>query len=448
MMLVESIQLKKSKELSELCHQCKDLYNLGNFYVRQDYFHYSYIDCCGYLSFYDLDSKFMLKPTEAYKKLSSQVAQNVLKMLINNWKAYYSAKKDWKKNPIKYQRKPNPPKYLRKNGEFIACFNHQHTKIKNGKIYFPKKTKLEPIEVVTTQDISQQIRIVPKNDVYILEMIYSSNKHEVQFDYNRMIAIDLGINNLACVVNNIRLQPFAINGKPLKSTNHYFNKEVALLQSKTSNVMRDKCKKNYTGKIYKKDGKETQNFIDYVNRMAKNDLQHTSKMKKLRRIRHNRIKDYMHKASRYIINFCIENNIGNIIIGKNLLWKNKVNLGKRINQNFVQIPFNMLIDKIQYKADLIGINVKIITEEYTSKCSFLDNELIKKHNKYKGKRISRGLFKSSNGTIINADVNAGYNIMKKAFRKAINADGIKGAQLHPLLINLNSKTRLISINTS
>ena len=405
--LVESIQLKKTKKLSELCHQCKNLYNLGNYYINNNY------DILEeYLDWYD--TKWILKKSETFKKIPSQVAQNVLKMLHLNWKSFFNALKDWKKNPKKYQRKPNPPKYFRKDGEFIACFNHQHTKIKNGYLYFPKKTKLEPIEVVTTQNIFQQAQIVPKNDIYNLQMIYNSNTYDIGLNSNRMIAIDIGVNNLACVVNNIRLQPFMINGKPLKSINHYYNKQKSYYTS-----IKDKQKQFGT----------------------------TNRLQKLERIRYNKIKDYIHKTSRYIINFCIENNIGTIVIGKNPLWKKKINLGKRTNQNFVQIPFNMLFEKIQYKADLIGIKVKIITEEYTSKCSFLDNETIKKHNKYKGKRISRGLFKTFDGRLINADVNAAYNIMKKAFPKTIDVDGIKGAQSHPLLINLNTKSKLIGIKT-
>ena len=407
-MLTETIQLRKGKKLSYLCHQRKNLYNLGNYYINQNY---EIME--EYLNWYD--TKWMLKTSEPFKAIPSQVAQNVLKNLHLAWKSTFQARKDWKKDPEKYRRFPQFPKYLEKNGEYFACFNHQHIKIKNGKLHFPKKTKLEPIEVETNQEDLQQVRIIPKNDVYNLELVYNHiETYNLNLDKNRMISIDIGVNNLACVVNNIGLQPFMINGKPLKSMNHQYNKQKTQYQSISKKV---------------------------------NDRYTTKRLQKLERIRYNKIKDYMHKATRYIIDYCIENDIGTIVIGKNDGWKQKVNIGKKNNQNFVQIPFQMFIDKIQYKADLIGVKIKIITEEYTSKCSFLDNELIKKHNKYEGKRISRGLFKSSNGRLINADVNASYNIMKKAFPNAINADGIKGAQLHPLLINLNSKSRSISIKT-
>jgi len=383
MKLVESIQLQKNKELSTLCHLCKSLYNIGNYYVINNYDIFE-----EYLNWYD--TKWILKKNEVYRKLPSQVAQNVLKYLHLSWKSFFNSIRDWKKYPNKYKRMPKPPRYLKKDGEFIACFNHQDIPQKkqllNNRqkrmLHFPKKTNLQHIEIETSYDELQQVRIVPKNDIYNLEIVYNHiENQDFKLDKNRMISIDIGVNNLACIVNNIGLQPISINGKPLKSINHYYNKTVAKYQS-----------------LSKKD----------------NDKYDTKRIQKLRRIRNNKIRDYLHKVSRYIINYCIENNIGMIIIGKNDGWKQKVNIGKKNNQNFVQIPFNMLIEKLQYKADFIGIDIKLITEEYTSQtCCKCD--IIKKSN-----RKYRGLYVCSKcGTKINADVNAGYNIMKKAFRKLL-----------------------------
>jgi putative transposase len=190
-------------------------------------------------------------------------------------------------------------------------------------------------------------------------------------------------------------------------------------------------KKKYQGKIYKKNGKLTKGFIRYNNKRAKKRLQQTQYMKKLTRKRNNKVKDYMHKASRYIVNWCIEHKIGTIIIGKNDKWKQRVNLGKKTNQSFVQLPFNMLIEKIDYKAELAGIKVKTTTEEYTSqtcfKCGLVD----------KTNRKHRGLYVCPDCEIeINADVNAAYNIMKKVFPNSIAVEGIEGTQLYPTLINL------------
>lgn len=407
-LLVESIQLKKTKELSELCHQCKNLYNLGLYYINN---YYEIMEI--YLNWYD--TKWMLKESVPFKKLPAQVAQNVLKMLHKNCKSFFNNKQNKKKSF---------PKFLKKDGEFIACFNHQHipqkkqlSKNKQKRmLHFPKKTNLEPIEIETSFPELQQIRIIPKNDIYNLEIIYNHiSIQDLKLNKNRMIAIDIGVNNLACIVNNIGLQPISINGRPLKSINQFYNKKSAEYQS-----------------ISKKE----------------NEKWDTRRLQKLRRIRNLKVKDYIHKTTRIIIDYCIENNIGTMIIGKNKGWKQNIDLGKVNNQKFVQIPFDILISQLQYKADLIGIDVKIITEEYTSLCSFLDNEPIKKHEKYKGKRIKRGLFRVSDGRLINADVNGAYNIMKKAFPKDFNSDGIEGVQLHPLLINLNTKSKLVSIKSS
>jgi len=144
-----------------------------------------------------------------------------------------------------------------------------------------------------------------------------------------------------------------------------------------------------------------------------------------------------HRISKNIIEHCIQNNIGTIVIGYNNGWKQKINIGKRNNQNFVQIPLLKLVKQIEYKAQLKGISVLTVDEAFTSKCSFLDNEPIKKHDKYVGKRIKRGLFKTFNGTLINADINAGYNIMKKAFPNAISVDGIEAFGLMPQVIQQN-----------
>jgi putative transposase len=157
----------------------------------------------------------------------------------------------------------------------------------------------------------------------------------------------------------------------------------------------------------------------------------TKKLHKLDLTRYNKMEDKFHKLSKNLVRYWINNDIGTVVIGYNQQWKQKSNIGKKNNQNFVGIPFWSLIKKIMYKAYLVGIDVYLETEPYTSKCSFLDNETIEKHDTYLGKRISRGLFRASDGRIINADVNAAFNIMRKAFPRAISADGIEDLVLHP-----------------
>ena len=194
---------------------------------------------------------------------------------------------------------------------------------------------------------------------------------------DRYCSIDLGLNNLATIGSNV-IKPIIINGKPLKSINQFYNKRVSNLKSKL------------------KDGKKT-----------------SRRIKSLTDKRNNKIKDYLHKASTLLVNQLVSNDLNTLIIGNNKSWKQDINIGKRNNQNFVQIPHSTFIKMLEYKCKLRGINVLITEESYTSKCSFLDNEDIKKQKEYKGRRIKRGLFKSSKGILINADVNGSLNILKK-----------------------------------
>lgn len=203
-------------------------------------------------------------------------------------------------------------------------------------------------------------------------------------DNGNYLGIDIGLDNLAsCVSNNGSC--FIINGRPLKSINQYYNKRLAFLKSK-----------------------------------LKDNKQISKRIRLLTNKRNNKIKDYLHKASRILINHVVSNGINTIIIGHNKCWKQEINIGKRNNQNFVSIPFNMFISMISYKATLEGINVKIVEESYTSKCSFLDNERICKHESYKGRRAKRGLFKTSFGKIINADINGAFNIIRKSEKESFD----------------------------
>ncbi|MED3785598.1 transposase, partial [Geobacillus stearothermophilus] len=193
-----------------------------------------------------------------------------------------------------------------------------------------------------------------------------------------------------------------INGKGVKSINQYYNKQKAYFQS-----------------ILKK-----QNGLNWSKRLEKLTLK-----------RNNKIKDFMHKASRYVVDWCVKHNIDTIVIGKNDNWKQEVDLGKRLNQAFVQIPYDMFIEQLQYKCEEVGIKVVLTEESYTSGTSFLDGEAPIKENYDKNRRIKRGLFKSNKGILINADVNGAYNIMRKVFPKTF-ANGVEGVGLHPVKLNV------------
>lgn len=396
MRLTEIIQVKKSKELSKVCHIAKNLYNLANWYFRQDFFNLN-----NFLSYYDLD--FILNDKEVYKNLPSQTSQQILKLIDKNWKSYFKALREYKQDFKKFKKKPRIPGYKKKNGESIVIFTNQQCKIKEGYLYFPKKVNLEPIKTRIIEKLNQ-VRILPKGMCYIIEIVYEKEEQDLKLNKEHILSIDLGLNNLITAVNNNGCKPFIIKGGMIKSINQYYNKQLAYFRS-----------------IENKKG----NFTD------------TKRIKKLHLIRNNKIKTLFHRISKNIIGYCIQNDIGTITIGYNKGWKQNINIGKRNTQNFVQIPLLKLVKQIEYKSELIGIKVKEIGESYTSKCSFLDNEEIKHHDKYLGKRISRGLFRASNGVIINADVNGAYNIMKKAFPNSISVDGIEAFGLMPQILRQN-----------
>ena len=213
------------------------------------------------------------------------------------------------------------------------------------------------------------------------------------------MGIDIGVNNLAAAAGNQGERPFIINGKPLKAVNQYYNKEKA----------------HYQSILERMEGRKSSKRLDRLAR--KRDRQMT---------------DYMHKASRYLVTYCVKHNITKIVIGKNKGWKQEFNKGKQANQNFIQIPFARFIDMVSYKAKEHGITVVLTEESYTSGTSFLDNEEPVSQNYDKKRRFHRGLFQADDGTFINADINAAYQMMKKVI--PVTRDS--GCVLHPFVVSL------------
>ncbi|ADI74020.1 transposase, IS605 OrfB family [Methanohalobium evestigatum Z-7303] len=387
----ETIYLNYDKNLSWLCHISKNLYNQANFIVKQ-----SLNDDGDWVRYEELNKQ--LKGTENYSVLPTQTAQQTLKLMDKNWKSFFQSIKDWEKNPENYYSKPNPPKYKKKNGENILTFTNQQCKIKNGVLKLPKKTNLQ-VETRLTDDTKlNQVRIIPMGVGYKCEIVYEKDLETPDPNEENIASIDLGINNIVTMVNNIGEKPIVIKGGVAKSINQFYNKKSGKLKS-----------------IYDKLG-----------------IKNSKKLKKLYHKYKMKINDFFHKASKRIVDFCVKHNIGTLVIGYNEGWKQEVYMGKRNNQKFTQIPFHRLPEQLKYKAEDVGLKVIEQEESYTSKCSFLDGEPVERRTSYIGKRIKRGLFRSSNGTIINADVNGAYNIMKKAIP---DLDGIEGVALHPVSIS-------------
>ena len=256
----------------------------------------------------------------------------------------------------------------------------------------------------------REVRIIPKHAGYTCEIVFEKEIEDpIPLTSGRVLGIDLGVVNLATIANNFGENSIIVKGGVAKSVNQFYNKQKAKLQS-----------------TYEKHGIKTGKGVEVL----------THK-------RNSRIKDVLHKLSRAIINYALEMNVENIIIGSNPFWKQKTNMGKKNNQNFAQIPHSTLISMVEYKAGEVGISVERIEESYTSKCSFLDNEPMEHHEKYLGKRVKRGLFRSATGVLLNADVNAAYNMIRKAIPNAF-AEGIEGVVLHPVSVNPLYKEQFIS----
>ncbi len=404
----EQIQVKGSKELSTLCHLSKNLWNEGDYLCRQAYFHNKYnleepkekIP-----SYAELDK--LLKQSENYKLLPAQSAQQTLRVLDKSWKSFWESIKEYNKTPSKFKGQPKPPQFKPKDGEAILIFTNQQAHIRNHTLTFTKKLPLK-IKTRLSGKINQ-VRFIPKGTGYICEIIYEKqsekeiiSKRWYSKPNKNIIGIDYGVANIVTIANNIGLTPIVIkdDGIGIKSINQFYNKKKASLQS-----------------IYDKQG-----------------IKFGTKMSQLNSKRNAKIKDGMHKLSKFIVDYCIKNDIETISIGHNNNWKQEVNLGTKTNQKFVTIPFNTLTQMIEYKAQEQGIIVKTPKEDHTSKCSFLDLELIEHHEVYLGKRFSRGLFRSSNGTIIHSDVNGAYNIIRRSEPKAF-ANGVGGCGLHPISLN-------------
>ena len=391
----EQIWLNANKELSKLCHIAKNLYNEAIYIIRQEF-----IKTGKWITYSQL--YYLLKNSENFKQLPAATAQQILILVEKNWKAFFKAMKEYKKHPEKFKNKPALPGYKPKDGEFMLLFTNQQIKIKSNKVEFPKKIVLEVKTRLPDETVLGTSSIVPKGVGFMLNIVYKKAIKPLIETTKNILGIDIGLNNLVTTADNIGKMPIIIKGGIVKSINHFYNKRKAEIQS------------NYDLSGVKGRTKQLNKLL------VKRDF---------------KIKDFFHKASRKIITVCKMNSIDTIVIGHNNDWKQKIDIGKKNNQNFVSVPFNKLIEMLKYKAEEEGIKTIIVNEAHTSKCSFLDDETIKHHNRYLGKRICRGLFKTLSGKIINADVNGAYNIIKKAIPNAF-ANGIQGVGCHPVRLEV------------
>ena len=380
----DTIMIKKSDPLFQIIDNlsflAKNIYNSALYIERQ-----SIIKNGKVINYSNLNSLHKQLYPQDYTSLPIQTTQQILMLAARNCHSFSKATNEYFFNPSKFYSKPKLPKYKHKTtGRHIIPFTNQQVKYRDGYLYFPTKSNIPPIK--TRLDLSQehldlqQIRIVPCSNSYKIEIIYTKGIN-LPPKQNIISGLDLGLDNFATIsIYNYNTNPLIINGKGLKSYNKFFNKQLASLKSQA---------------------------------MKRNNLHTTKKIQSLHRNRLNYFKDFYHKASKHIVNYLVENKVGYIVIGKNKNWKQNSPLSKEVNQTFIQIGHSQFIDILTYKLLEQNISVYISEESYTSGTSYLDKEEPTKENYNKSRRIHRGLFRSNQGYLINADVNAAFQIIKK-----------------------------------
>ena len=380
MRLVYKFYIRHTDELDKLFRTSNNLYNQALYLFRQR------LDADGIWTWYNDMDKLMknvvnLEGECNYKLLPSVVSQQLLRVLDKNIKAYCKSIKDWKKRPEKYKGMPQMPNYRKRGCMMGITYTTTGTSIKNGIIKLSRGTKIHIPQWEKYCDVLkswQQVRLIPNNRDIKVEIIYEQEIKQADVSKDKCAAIDLGLDNLATMVTDEGCAIFS--GKYLKSYNQYFNKTLSHLQS-----IKDKQGiKRSTRRIIRMYDKRDRYF-----------------------------EDAFHKVSRQIVNILVAKNIGRLVVGYNVGWKQRTNMGKRNNQKFVQMPFARLTAYLRYKCEMVGIDFVEHEESYTSKCDALSLEPIGKHDKYLGRRTKRGLFRSSTGKLINADQNGALNIMRK-----------------------------------
>lgn len=383
----------------------KNLYNAANYLVRQ-----SYIFEGVYLNFAVVYHR--IKDSDAYCALPRKVSNDVLRQLDRDWHSFFAALAAWKADPSHFLGRPRLPRYKDKQqGRNLLIYDRQAISLiglRRGEI-IPSQLS---ISIHTKQTAVKQARIVPRKGYYVIEVIYEREPVPAAVSPELCAGIDIGLNTLAALTSNkAGFIPRIVNGRPVKSINQFYNKRMAELQQKLGTT----------------DAKK----------------QVTRQLERLTAHRTRQIDHYLHTASRRLIHLLVMEGIGTLCIGKNPLWKQNGRLGKRNNQNFVQVPHARFIEMLTYKAELVGIQVKVTEESYTSKASFLDWDSLPVYGEvnnptFSGRRVKRGLYRAADGRHINADVNGSYNIIRKVLPDAFGK-GIAGAAVHPVRLSVRTQ---------
>lgn len=387
------------------------LYNSCVYNIRQYYFNNNV-----YLPF--MEQYHQIVSNEHYSTLINDSAQQVVRIVDKTFKSFFSLLK--LKNKGKYSAPVHIPRYIDKDTGWSIFIAGRSARIKGNKVYIGLTKKFRDLYGITKKnlilDFPTNLNITTLHQLQI-KPTYNGKHYEILFcyekettnnkpNYENKLSIDCGLDNLLTCFDVQKGKSFIIDGKPVKSTNHFYNKEKARIQS-----------------IYDKDK-------IHIN---------TGRFIALSKKRHNVINDYFNKTVKTVTDYCIANDIGTLVIGDFKGIKNEINHGAINNQNFVSVPFGRLKQKLESKCMLNGISYNLQEESYTSKCSALDLEVVGYHDKYKGSRVKRGLYKSSKGVSVNADVNGAANILRKYLKCKSGADlsvtDVSGVIDHPVRLN-------------
>lgn len=493
--VADTITVKRTQRIHHLgnddisynCHLSKNLWNQLHHLVYPEYKEFDHV-----ASYEDIDKILNDKRYSGYKKDGKYyegydnyhklgaTAQQIERVYFKSWTSYLKGIKGYWKNPDKdYTGMPREPGYKKKDGEFELIFTYQQIKFRETKkgnvlMYFPKNKGIglkgkdgKPLKILlgNINDFDSNdnyidsyllkrlmngkfdiVRIVPKGTGYWIEIVYDQEilknaANIYKLDQNIIINIDTGVENLITLTDNIGSQPIIVKSETWKAENQWYNKKIAEL-----NGVYDRQK---IGCLLKKDKKGNIRYIkDNIKYLTNKTEGNNKKLQIATENRNNFAMDSEHKVSRFIIERALDIRAGTVAFNKNPLWKQKVNIGKRNNQNFVQLPIQKIIDKTRYKGEEVGIKVLDHREDHTSKCSFLGSETIEHHDVYMGKRIHRGLFKCSVGIdissylgkkkkkildTINADVQGAYNGLRKVDPRFNVLDIMEGVVAHGLV---------------
>ena len=406
---------KNYEAIKEICHKSKNLYNYANYILRKSFFETRKLP-----EEYELTKLLANSDQDDYRALPAQTAQQTIKLLFKNWKSFFKASKAYKKDRSKFKGRPRIPKFKPRaeKGFFATVFTDQQIKLKENKIHFIKSA-LKPI--TTKVSTIKQVRLIPATACFIVEIVYEKDIRQIKKSDGSVAAIDLGLDGFVTFLDNQGFTPFIINGKGAKSYNQFYNKRKADLQSQLP-----------------------------LNVYSSNELRQLELRRNLF------MQNFLHQSSSIVIKALIERKIETLVIGLNEDWKQEINLGKITNQNFVSIPHKKLVDQLIYKCEEIGVKVILTEEAYTSKIDHFIGEEMKHHDKYAGRRIHRGLFRSSLNFVIQGDVNGALGIMRKVFpEKALALAKLirnRGVAFTPIIVNpislsVVNRSRLATNNT-